>query len=104
LAERNKVPKVAVSLPADAKDVKQTKDEIKFTVGKGKAKAAVESLRTQFRDAGWKEDVASLERMAGTLLFSKEGGPSATITYTDTGFLPNELSVSAMRAELEAAK
>src|SRR6266446_8084131 len=51
LAERNKVPKVAVTLPADAKDVKETKDEIKFTVGKGKAKAAVESLRTQFREA-----------------------------------------------------
>src|SRR5262249_24525205 len=68
LAERSKVPKVAVTLPTDAKDVKQTKDEIKFTVGKGKAKAVVETLRTQFRDAGWKEDVASLERMAGTLL------------------------------------
>src|SRR6058998_2708712 len=67
LAERNKVPKVSVTLPADAKDVKQTKDEIKFTLGKGKAKAAVESLRGQFRGAGWKEDVASLERMAGTL-------------------------------------
>jgi hypothetical protein len=104
LAERNKVPKVAVTLPADAKDVKQTKDEIKFTVGKGKAKAAVESLRTQFRDAGWKEDVASLERMAGTLLFSKENGQSVTITYSDTDFMPSEVSLSAMRAELEAAK
>jgi hypothetical protein len=104
LAERNKVPKIAVTLPADAKDVKQSKDEIKFIVGKGKAKAAVESLRTQFRDAGWKEDVASLERMAGTLLLSKEGGPSVTITYSDTGFMPSEVSLSAMRAELEAAK
>ena len=56
MAERNKVPTVAVTLPADAKDVKQTKDSIKFTVGKGKAKAAVESFRKQFRDAGWKED------------------------------------------------
>ena len=104
LAEKNKVPKVAVTLPADAKDVKQTNDSIKFTVGKGKAKAAVESLRTQFRDAGWKEDVASLERMAGTLLFSKGDGQSVTITYSDTGFMPSEVSVSAMRAELEAAK
>ncbi len=104
LAERNKVPKVAVTLPADAKDVKQTNDSIKFTVGKGKAKAAVESLRTQFRDAGWKEDVASLERMAGTLLFSKGDGQSVNITYSDTGFMPTEVSVSAMRAELEAAK
>ena len=104
LTERNKVPKVPVTLPVDAKDVKQTKDEIKFTAGKGKAKAAVESLRTQFRDAGWKEDVASLERMAGTLLLSKEGGPSVTITYSDTGFMPSEVSISAMRAELEAAR
>jgi hypothetical protein len=104
LAERNKVPKVAVTLPVDAKDVKETKDSIKFTVGKGKAKAAVESFRTQFREAGWKEDVASMAAMAGTLLFSKEGGQSVTITYSDTGFMPSEVSVSAMRAELEAAK
>jgi len=104
LAERNKMPKVAVTLPADAKVVKQTKDEIRFTVGKGKAKAAVESLRTQFREAGWKEDVASVTGMSGVVSVSKEGGPSATITYTDTGFLPTELSVSAMRAELEATE
>ena len=103
LAERNKVPKVAVTLPADAKDVKQTKDEIKFSVGNGKAKAAVEFFRKQFRDAGWKEDVASLERMAGTLLFSKDD-QHVTITYSDTGFMPTEVSLSAMRAELEAAK
>src|ERR1044071_9862797 len=83
LAERNKVPKVAVTLPTDAKDVKQTKDEIKFAVGKGKPQGGVESLRTQFRDAGWKEDVASLERLAGTLLFSKENGQSVNITYSD---------------------
>ena len=104
LAERNKVPKVAVTLPADAKDVKQTKDAIKFTVGKGKAKAAVESLRTQFRYAGWKEEVASLERMAGTILLSKEDGKRVNITYSDTGFMPSEVSVSAMRVEFEAAR
>jgi hypothetical protein len=104
LAERNKVPKVVVTLPADAKDVKETKDEIKFTVGKGKAKAAVEFFRKQFRDAGWKEDVASVTGMSGVVSVSKEGGPSVTITYTDTGFLPTELSISAMRAELEARK
>jgi hypothetical protein len=103
LAERNKVPKVAITLPAEAKDVKQTKEEIKFAVGKGKAKAAVEFFRKQFRDAGWKEDVASLERMAGTLLLSKED-QSVTITYSDTGFLPSEVSVSAMRVEFEAAR
>ena len=104
LAERNKVPKIAVTLPADAKDVKQTNDSIKFVVGKGKAKAAVESLRKQFQDRGWKEEVASLEHMAGTVLLSKEHGQSVTITYSDTGFLPTEVSVSAMRVEFEAAR
>jgi hypothetical protein len=103
LAERSKVPKVAVTLPADAKDVKQTKDEIKFTVGKGKAKAAVEFFRKQFRDAGWKEDVASMAAMAGTLSFSKDD-QHVTITYSDTGFMPTEVSLSSMRAELEAAR
>jgi len=103
LAERSKVPKVVVTLPADAKEVKQTKDEIKFTIGKGKAKAAVDSFRKQFRAAGWKEDVASLERMAGTLAFSKDD-QHVTITYSDTGFMPTEVSLSAMRAELEAAR
>jgi hypothetical protein len=104
LAEKNKVPKVAVTLPADAKVVKQTEDSIKFTVGKGKAKAAVESLRKQFREAGWKENVASVTGRSGMVSVSKEDGPSATITYTDTGFMPTELSVSAFRAELEITK
>jgi len=104
LAEKNKPPKVAVTLPAGAKDVKQTNDSIKFTLGKGKAKAAIESLRGQFRDAGWNEKHASMAAMAGTLSFSKEGGGSVTVTYSDTGFMPTEISLSAFRAELEAAK
>jgi hypothetical protein len=104
VAGKNKPPKVAVTLPAGAKDVKQTNDSIKFTLGKGKAKAAIESLRGQFRDAGWKEEHASMAAMAGTLSFSKEGGGSVTVTYSDTGFMPTEISLSAFRAELEAAK
>jgi hypothetical protein len=102
LAERNKVPKVAVTLPADAKDVKQTNDSIKFNVGKGKAKAAVEFFRTQFRDAGWKENFASMAGMSGAVSFSKEDGQSVTLTYSDTPISPTEVSLSAMRAELEA--
>jgi hypothetical protein len=100
LAERNKVPKVAVTLPADAKDVKQTKDSIKFTTGKGKAKAVAESLQAQFREAGWKENYASFASIGGSLSFSKEG-QTVSITYTDDGVTPAEVSVSAFRAELE---
>jgi hypothetical protein len=62
------------------------------------------ALRGQFRDAGWKEDHASMAAMAGTLSFSKENGQSVTITYSDTGFVPTEVSLSAFRAELEAAR
>jgi hypothetical protein len=104
LAEKNKVPKVAVTLPADAKVVKQTNDSIKFTVGKGKAKAAVEFFRKQFRDAGWKEKFASMAGMSGAASFSKEDGQSVTVTYSDTPISPSEVSLSAFRAELEAAK
>jgi hypothetical protein len=101
LAEQNKpLPKVAVTLPPDAKDVEQTKDTIKFTVGKGKAQAAAEALRAQFREAGWKEDFASVTPMTGALSFSKEK-QSLTLSYTDTGMMPSEISLSAMRAELE---
>ncbi len=101
LAEANKPPpKVAVTLPADATDVEKTKDSVKFTVGKGKAKAAAEALRAQFREAGWKEDFASVTPMTGTLSFSKEK-QSLTLTYTDTGMSPPEINLSAMFSELE---
>lgn len=101
VAEANKpLPKLAVTLPADAKGVEQAKDEIKFTVGNGKAKAVVETLRGQFREAGWKEDLATLNAMAGALSFSKEK-QSLTISYTDTGVMPTEISLSAMGVELE---
>ncbi|MGC1320554.1 MAG: hypothetical protein WA849_00075 [Candidatus Udaeobacter sp.] len=104
LAERSKVRKVAVTLPAEAKDVKETKDEIKFAVGKGKAKAAVEFFRKQFREAGWKENFASMAGMSGAASFSKEDGQNVTVTYTDTPISPTEVSLSAMRGELEAAR
>jgi hypothetical protein len=101
VAEANKPPpKLPITLPADAQDVEETKSEIKFTVGHGKAKAAAETLRKQFRDAGWKEDLATLDAMVGALSFSKDR-QSLSVHYTDTGVMPSEVSVSAMGAELE---
>jgi hypothetical protein len=102
LAEANKPPpKVAVALPPDAKAVESTKDRIKFAVGKGKAMAAAEALRAQLREAGWKEDFASVTAMTGTISFSKEKFQSLTLTYTDTGMSAPEISLSAMGVELE---
>ena len=100
-AEANKpLPKLGVTLPTDAKSVEQANDGIKFTVANGKAKAAAEMLRKQFSEAGWKEDLATLQPMAGALSFSKEK-QSLSISYTDTGVMPAEISLSAMGAELE---
>jgi hypothetical protein len=102
LAEANKPPPIVfVTLPPDAKDVERTKDTIKFMVGKGKAKAAAEALRAQFREGGWKEDFASVTPMTGALSFSKEKFQSLTLSYTDTGLSPPEVNLSAMGAELE---
>ena len=102
LAEANKPPpKVPVTLPPDAKGVEPTKDRIKFTVGKGKAQAAAEALRSQFKEAGWKEDFASVTQMTGALSFSKEKFQSLTLSYTDTGMSPPEINLSAMGVELE---
>jgi len=95
------VPKVPVKLPSDTIEVKQSKDSLKFSVAKGKAKAAAESLRAQFREAGWKEDVASITGMSGTLSFSKDAR-SLTLTYSDTGSIHTELSLSAFGVELES--
>ena len=94
------LPKIDVAVPGDASDVKQTASEIRFTVAKGKAKAVAEAWRKKFRDAGWKENVAVAEAMAGAISLSKDK-QSLTIHYTDTGFTPAEVTISAMGAELE---
>ena len=102
-AEAHKpLPKISVALPGDAKDVEQSASEMRFSVGKGRAQATVEAWRKRFRDDGWKEDMATLEGMAGAVSFSKEK-QSIRIHYTDTGFLPAEIHLSVMGAELKSS-
>lgn len=105
-AERKKqelakpLPKVAVPLPADAENIKQTKSRIEFTVNAGKAKAIVEGWQKQFGAAGWKENQATLTATVGALSLSKDG-QQLSITYVDTGIMPAEITFSATGAELE---
>lgn len=99
--EANKpLPVITIVFPNDAAIAEQTTDTIKFSVAHGKAKALVEDWRKQFRDTGWKENIATMEAMAGTVSLSKEK-ESLTINYTDTGFTPSEINLSAMGATLE---
>jgi len=97
------LPKFAIALPDGVNSLEMKNDEIKFKVGNGKAKAVVATFRKQFHDAGWKEDAAALDAMAGAVSFSKEK-QSLTINYTDTGVMPAEVTLSAMGVELEASK
>jgi hypothetical protein len=99
-AEKNKpLPKLVVTLPPDAKDIKQTKNRIEFQLATGKAKAAVESWRKQFAKDGWKEEFAASEDMAGSISFVK-GSQDVSMSYSDTGFLPAEVTIHATNVEL----
>ncbi len=93
----------AVKLPATAKDVKRMKDKIEFTVAAGKGKSTVEDLQKQFGKADWKEELATLEQMAGTVTFAKDD-KEVTILYIDTGFMPAEITISGSGIDVVEVK
>ena len=100
-AEKNKpLPKVAVTLPPDATDIKKTKNRIEFQLPVGKAKAAVEAWRKQFAKDGWKEKVAVSKDMVGSISFNK-GNQDISVSYSDTGYIPAEVTIHATNVELE---
>ena len=100
MAEANKLPKIALPVPPEATNFENQKGEMKFTVSQGKARAVAETMRKQFAEMGWKEEMASLDAMTGALSVTKES-QHVTISYTDTGVLPSEVNISAMGVELE---
>jgi hypothetical protein len=102
-AAKNRVT-VAISAPADAKDVKYKKDEVKFQLAAGKALAAVESIRDDLINSGWKGIDASLDPTAGTVSLDKKAGVKLVIVYIDTGFGNAEVTISAFGAEIEDPK
>lgn len=95
--------KLSLTLPVDAKEVEVEKAEIKFTLGAGKAKPFVESLRKKLKDEGWKEQTATLDAMFGVMLL-KRGDQDLTMMYVETGVLPAEVTITASGVELEQAK
>lgn len=101
-APRAPSPKLAVALPADAQQVQQTTARIEFKLAAGRAKSLVSAWRKQFAKEGWNEEVAALEEMAGAVSFRK-GDQQLSLTYTDTGFLPTEITLQAIGVELGRA-
>lgn len=103
------LPKVALTLPVGATNVKQPEDPttqthnaISFTVGKGKAKGAVEAMLKPLLDTGWKQQPGVLHDLSGALSLSKDG-LTLNLSYSDTGFTPAEIDIWAIGAELERA-
>ncbi|MBI1346848.1 hypothetical protein GC163_11235 [bacterium] len=89
---------VAITLPAEAKDVQTKPTNIEFKTAGGKAKSLVVDWQKAFTKDGWKEEVATLDDMAGTVAL-KKGDLSLTFTYIDTGFLPAEISIQLIGGE-----
>lgn len=99
-AEKNKpLPQVAIALPAEAKEIEQAKNRIEFQVPAGTGKAAVEAWRKSLIADGWKEKVLTLDDKVGSLSYDRDG-QSLSVGYTDVGFMPAEVSISAIGAEL----
>jgi hypothetical protein len=102
-ARKNKtLPQVSVALPVGLKELQQTKSSIEFKVAAGQAKPIVAAWRKQFGADGWKEQVIAWEDMVGTVLFG-QGDQQITAIFSDTGFLPAEVTLSATGAEFAAA-
>jgi hypothetical protein len=93
-------PTLAVKLPPDASSVEATANRIEFTVPVGQAKAAVESLRKQLVEAGWKETRATIEPMFGDVELSKDNA-SVSFAYIESGVLAPEITITGLGVELQ---
>jgi hypothetical protein len=91
-----------VAIPADAKEVVAKRDSIEFQLAAGKAKKIVEGWRRQYLEAGWKEQTAVLQDVAGSIIMTR-GSQTLAIVYTDVGFMPAEVSIDATGIKLEPA-
>lgn len=94
---------LAITIPAAAEEVEVDKAKIEFKLASGKGQAAVEAIRKELKAAGWKETMATVQAMFGTLEFSK-GEQQVMIVYVDPGVIPAEITVSSTGVELERKK
>jgi len=100
-AEKKKPkPKAAISLPAGAKDIQASKEEIEFQISSSQGKAAVDAIIKQLVAAGWKLEDRVGDIMAGQLSLNKDG-QSIKILYVDPGFIPAQITISGWGVELE---
>jgi len=103
MKEKESAPRlrrVAIRVPDGADGDADGGASVRWTVPKGTAVRHAKAIRQALQDDGWKETSAALDPLAGMVVLDKDDA-SITIDYTDTGFLPAELSVRASRCELD---
>ncbi|HTN76908.1 MAG TPA: hypothetical protein VL096_16735, partial [Pirellulaceae bacterium] len=101
--ENAPLPKVAIKLPAGAKQLSNEKGGLEFTVEVGQAKATVEAIQKQLVANGWEAESSELEAMFGNVML-KKGDQSLTLIYVETGVLAPEITVRALGMEIETTK
>ncbi|OAI57174.1 hypothetical protein AYO49_02620 [Verrucomicrobiaceae bacterium SCGC AG-212-N21] len=89
-----------VFVPADATVVSQTSNEIKFTIGEGKARALSSTWSDKYYEAGWLLERGGYEGGKGKWAFKREG-QTLVFVYTDEGGAPAEITVTSTGVALE---
>jgi hypothetical protein len=92
-----------VAVPADAKNLEIDSDSIEFQLAAGRARKIAERWRQEYIKAGWKEQTAVLQNVAGAVVLTNDSR-TLTISYTDTGFMPAEVSIDATGVELKRTR
>lgn len=96
--------KVAINVPAGAKDVERSKDKVEFKLAAGEAMAAVQAIHAALVKDGWKGKTPKFDPLAGTSTLGKKAGVSLVIVYVDTGLDDASVLISAFGADITEAK
>lgn len=93
-------PKIALTLPTGARGIETSDNRVEFKLDAGKARSAVQTLSAALVKSGWKQELATLEDLAGVVSL-KKGNSDLTIHYVDTGLGAAEVTISSIGATLE---
>jgi hypothetical protein len=94
---------VEVPLAGSAKVTDASDTALEITLASGSGKSAAEALRKHFLGAGWAEETAVLEKVAGNVTVTKEGCMLA-IVYSDIGIESAEMTVMSVGGKLVPKK
>ena len=103
--EPKETPSLVVEVPlaSSAKVTDASDSAMEIAVASGSGKSTVDGLRKHFVAAGWSEEVAVLEQIAGNVTLTKEGC-MLSIVYSDIGIGSAEMTVMAVGGKLVPKK